>query len=506
MTTCRVDGLLLAADPEQRTITYKLLPYGEPGRTSVGLVTVPGPGVVTCSDPSSVVLNMEHDPTRPVGKLLSLSDTADYLAASFRVASTPAGDALLAEAREGLRTGASVELDGIRIRGGQLLAGDLTGAGAVARPAFASAHALLVASDTGTDDTPEDTPEDTEDTPDPSGPGDTPEDPEAGGPDDGEDHPVSQDTLTASAPVGVPAVTTQDRPADLATVTRLLASAGAGDRSPELLAALSDLTLTKVGHSIAPAWIGEAWSGNDYQRGITPLFSQGQLTGPTVQGWRWKTAPTGADYAGDKGDVTSNAAETEAVVFTALRWAGAHDHDRAMVDFGVPEYWASYWQAMAASYKRWSDTKALAGAKAAATAVTMTGKSAVGCVVAGALAVMPAGSPSFVLLGADAFTALAEQDPLAFLSGSISLGDGSGTIGGLSFGTHPSLAAGDVLVGVRNAATWYELGGGAPIRAEALDIAKGGVDTGAFGYGVLGIHDAAGLAKGTYTAPAPTNP
>lgn len=500
MSTCRVDGLLLAADAEQRTITYKLLPYGEPGRTSVGLVTVPGPGVVTCSDPSSVVLNMEHDHTRPVGKLLSLTDTPEYLAASFRVAATPAGDALLAEAVEGLRTGASVELDGIRVRNGQLVAGDLTGAGAVARPAFASAHALLVASDT-----PDDTPDD-DDTPDPSGPVDEPEDPEAGTPDDGEDAPVSQDTMTASAPVGVPTATTQDRPADLATVTRLLAAAGAGDRSPELLAALSDLTLTKVGHSIAPGWIGEAWSGNDYQRGIVPLFSQGTLTGPTVQGWRWKVAPVGADYTGDKADVPSNAAETEAVVFTALRWAGAHDHDRAMVDFGVPEYWSSYWDAMSASYKRWADTKALAGAKDAATAVTMTGKSAVGCVVAGALAVMPAGSPSFVLLGADAFTALAEQDPLAFLSGSISLGDGSGTIGGLSFGTHPSLAAGDVLVGVRNAATWYELGGGAPIRAEGLDIAKGGVDTGAFGYGVLGIHDAAGLAKGTYTAPAPTNP
>jgi hypothetical protein len=505
MTTLTAHGVLLAAAPEQRTVTYRLLPFGQPGRTSIGLVTAT-PGVVTIPDPQSVVLNMEHDPTRPVGRLLSATEHDDALHATFRIAATPAGDALLAEVAEGLRTGVSVELDQVRVRDGALLAGALTGAGAVTRPAFQDARALLVASDTEDPDT-----DDTDDagTPPASDP-DTdatpaPDDP-AGAPADGEDTPVSDDTLTASAPTSVPPVTTTARDTDLSTVARMFASVATGDRDPDLLAALSDLTLTKVGHSIAPAWIGEAWSGNDYQRSIVPLFAQGNLTGPKVQGWRWKTAPAGADYAGDKADVTSNAAETEAVEFVALRFAGAHDHDRAMVDFGVPDYWTSYWDAMSASYKKWSDTHALTAAKGAATAVTMTGKSAVGCIVAGALAVMPAGRPTFCLLGADPFTALAEQDPLAFLSGTLSIPDGNGGVGGLSFGTHPGLAAGDVIVGVRNAATWYELGGGAPIRAEGLNIAKGGVDTGAFGYGVLGIHDAAGIAKGTYVAPAPAAP
>jgi hypothetical protein len=497
MTKLTAHGVLLAAAPEDRTVTYRLLPFGQPGRTSVGLVTASA-GAVTVPDPQSVVLNMEHDPTRPVGRLLSATETADALHATFRVAATPAGDALLAEISEGLRTGASVELDAVVIRDGRLVAGQLTGAGAVARPAFADARALLVASDTPDDATPDDDATPASDaTPDDA----TPASDDAGTP-AGEDHTVSDDTLTASAPASVPPVTTTPRDsADLSTVARMLAAAATGDRDPQLLAALSDLTLTKVGASIAPAWIGEAWSGNGYERSIVPLFAGGNLTGPKVQGWRWKVAPVGSDYTGDKTDVPSNAAETEAVEFTALRFAGAHDHDRAMVDFGVPEYWTSYWDAMSASYKRWSDAKALTAAKTAATAVTMTGKSAVGCIVAAALAVMPAGRPTFCLLGADPFTALAEQDPLAFLSGALSIPSADGNVGGLAFATHPSLAAGDVIVGVRNAATWYELGGGAPIRAEGLDLTKGGVDTGAFGYGVLGIHDAKGLAKGTYTAP-----
>lgn len=486
-----LDGALLAADVPARTLTYRLLPYGEPGRTNLGTVTVDA-GAVAIPDPSAVVLNIEHDPLRPVGRAASLVENATELVASFVVADTTAGRDLLAEAAAGLRTGVSVELSDVVIRDGRIVAGALTGAGAVVAPAFPSA--LLVASDTPQDDDPES----------PDG------DPVVEDPDDDADAvdehsgETVTDTVLASAPAAAPAalVATATPAAPALTLPRvagLLAAAGRGDRSPDLLAALADITHTAAAETEPPQFISEVWSGVQYERQIVPLVAPGTLSGMKVTGWRWKVPPAGADYAGDKGAVTSNAAETEPVEFTAARWAGAHDVDRSFVDFTVPGFWESYWQAMAASYASWSDGKAIAGIKAGATAVVPDGTGVVAAVVKAALAVIPHGTPSYCLLGSEAFAGLVERDPLAFLSGNVSLTSGDGAVGGLSFRTHASLSAKDVIVGTRNAATWYELGS-APIRVEAVNIANGGVDTGAFGYGVLGIHAAAGIAKTTVTA------
>jgi hypothetical protein len=494
--TLTLDGSLLAADTGARTLTYRLLPFGEPGRTNLGTVTVTA-GAVTIPDPAAVVLNMEHDPLRPVGRASALVETAAGIDATFAVADTTAGRDLLAEAAAGLRTGVSVELADVVIRDGRLVAGALTGAGAVVAPAFPSA--LLVASDTPDDD-------DTE-TPDGDPAVEDPDDDADAVDDQGETTVTDSTAVLASAPAAAPAAlvatATPQAPAlTLPRVSRLLAAAGGGDRSPELLAALSDITHTAAAETEPPQFIQEVWSGVQYERQIVPLVAPGTLTAMKVTGWRWKVPPAGADYAGDKVAVTSNAAETEPVEFAAARWAGAHDVDRSFVDFTVPGFWESYWQAMAASYASWSDGKALAAIKAGATAVVPDGTGVVAAIVKAALAVIPHGTPNYCLLGATAFAEIVERDPLAFLSGTVSLSSGDGQVGGLAFRTHPGLAATDVIVGTRNAATWYELGS-APIRVEAVNVANGGVDVGAFGYGVLGIHAATGIAKTTVTPATP---
>ena len=46
----------------------------------------------------------------------------------------------------------------------------------------------------------------------------------------------------------------------------------------------------------------------------------------------------------------------------------------------------------------------------------------------------------------------------------------------------PLVPAGKVIMGARPAISFYELGGGSPIRVEALDVAKGGIDSAVFGY------------------------
>jgi hypothetical protein len=488
-----VDGSLVAADAAARTLTYRLLPFGETGRTNRGAVTVRA-GVVRLPDtPGAVVLNLEHDPTRPVGRATSIVEDPTGLVATFAIADTTAGRDLVAEAAAGIRTGVSVELDDVVIRDGALTAGALTGAGAVVAPAFPSAQ--LVASDTPDDEaTP--TPDDAvvEETPADAPVDDTPEE---------SPMPDTQNLEAGAAPAAAPgtlAAAAPARPAlTLPRVASLLAAAGRGDRSPELMAALSDITQTGVGVDVAaPAFIDEVWSGVQYERQIVPLLAPGSLTSYKVVGWRWTTKPVGATYSGDKTAVPSNAAATEPVEYEADRWAGAHDVDRKFRDFGDESFWASYWQAMAASYAKWSDAAAVTGIVAAAQTATPGGYGVVAAIVAAALEVMGTGTPSYCLLGATAFAELVERDPLAFLTGSVSLADGSGNVGGLAFRHHAGIADGDVVVGVRNAASWYELGS-TPIRVEAVNVANGGIDVGAFGYGVLGVHDDTGIAKATVT-------
>jgi hypothetical protein len=146
----RMYGDLLAAN-DDGSLSFKLLPFGEPGSTNKGKLTVKGPGIVKLpADPSTVHANFEHEFRRPLGKATVLEERADGVYATFMPADTTAGRDWREEARAGLRKGISVELGSPVIRNGDLLAGDLTGAGAVVKPAYASAQ-LVTAADAGTD-------------------------------------------------------------------------------------------------------------------------------------------------------------------------------------------------------------------------------------------------------------------------------------------------------------------------------------------------------------------
>jgi hypothetical protein len=490
-------GTLTAADPGTRVLTYLLLPYGETGRTSLGACQV-AQGVLTLPDaPESMVLNMEHEPTHPVGRGTSLTDTPTGLVASFAIANTTRGNDLLEEAAAGLRTGVSVELADATIRAGHLTAGRLTGAGAVVAPAFVSAQ--LVAADTPDPDT-DPVPDTTEDAPaDPAQP---------------EGDPVeTTETLTAAAPLGLPAVSTTPEPLTLSAVNRLLAAAGGGRRDRELMAALADIVPGDMTEMSQPSWLGEVWAGNTYQRRIVPLLQSRPLTGLTAIGWQWDTAPVGDDYAGDKAAVPSAVASTKAVNVTAARWAGAHDVDRAMRDFPNPEFWDAYWAAMAASYAKWTDALAITALDAVVANATAADGIGIGVAIADAcLDVLDAGGvPNLVLVDRAAFRVGATAEPLAFLSGALDLGNGSGGIGSVTLKvvaglTDGTTASDGVVVALdTNAVTFRELGG-TPIRVEGVDLVNGGVDVGAFGYAAINVNSAAHVAKRAVDAAAAVTP
>ena len=95
---------ITAADSNKRTITGKIVTWNEKGNTSVGPTVFASNSI----ELKAVKLLLEHDRTRPIGKVMEFSETKDGIEATFKIANTMAGEDALVEASEGLRDGFSV--------------------------------------------------------------------------------------------------------------------------------------------------------------------------------------------------------------------------------------------------------------------------------------------------------------------------------------------------------------------------------------------------------------
>lgn len=519
MTTLEAAGQLLAADVDNRTLSYRILPFGEQGRTSLGLVTASAGTIDLPADPAAVTLNLEHDYTRPVGRATSVTETDDGIDATFAVARTSAGNDLLAEAADGLRTGASVEISGPVIRDGRLIGGHLDAVASCVRPAFPSA--LLTASDCGEDpQTPTEAPAE-----------DTTEE---------EEEEVMPDTQTTEAEAETQAETTTAAPAQLSASQRpagaqaqpkrpkiettrefarmLAAFHSTGDRdllaalksrdiaaAGDLFAALSDIKWDGTGglsQTITqPQWLGNTWKGKRYDRRFIPLFQHADLTSLSLKGWEWGTKPEVAAWSGNKSAVPSGTVTASPTSGTAQRYAGAHDIAREFRDFNNEDFWSMYLEAMTDSYARVTDVKTLADVVAAATVVTpgtvpTDVPTGLVYIVDGALSMIDDIQPTFALVSKDLWRALVltgKDNTLEFLTTSLGLEEGSMA----GFSIKPANLTNDtVIVGAREAATVYELPG-VPIRVEAENLANGGIDDGFFGYHGTFINNAEGIAAVT---------
>ena len=301
--------------------------------------------------------------------------------------------------------------------------------------------------------------------------------------------PAPQTIQAAKAPEGV----------TLTAATERFASAM---RTGETLAAaLADITyndMGAVGNAInQPQWLGQLWEGREYVRRYIPLIGSGSLTSMKVVGWQWAAggAPTVASWTGNKNDVPSNVVESEIVETFAQRYAGAHDIAREFRDFGTPEFWDAYFRAMVRSYTKLTDDATLAAMVDVAPLVVASGAGAWDRILDGVDAIIANAVPTFAIVASDIYRSLITtpaQDGLAYLNASLGLETGS--VAGFSIVPSADLAPGDVLVGASQSATSYELPG-SPLRVEAENIAKGGIDVGLFGYHAVAFNNLNGLAR-----------
>lgn len=503
--TIKMYGDLFAA-ADDGSLTYKLLPFGEPGNTNKGKLTVAGPGIVKLpADPSSIHANFEHEFKRPLGKATSIDERADGVYATFAPADTTAGRDWYVEAKGGLRTGISVELAQPVIRGGDLLAADLTGAGAVVKPAFTSAQ-LVTAADTG------DIADDLDKAAEAIAAARAKLDPadDDAPPADGDALPFvtasNQSKGTPAMAVKKPALPPLFASQSSAPVVdefnagALFAALAAPEDNAEVLAAFSQVTKAKNFDIYSqPAYIGEINAKKPYVRKYAPLILGSSLTSQKVKGWRFVEGKTPIvdDYAGNFAEIPSNAVELEEVNFTAGRVAGGNKLDRIHQDFPDAGFNAAYLRESAADYDRKTDRKVrdmlLSGKKETLAGTVPAGVAAGWAkLVDGIMSLDDEFTPSFALIGADLYRDMlltTDKDKFAFLNATLGWEEGQVN----SFQFRKVDVAGKVTVGARESSELQELPG--LIRVSALDVSHAAIDEGCYGYNGAWIRDARALVN-----------
>lgn len=524
MTDALIQGGTLYANAATRIVRGLVLPWGETSRPSnIGPISFKRGSVKIPRDPSIVTGNIRHSREDPVARAVKLEDTEAGIVGEFAIANTDEGDTLLAEIAEGKLSRLSPEVKNILRRGTEGVSGFLFGTAFVDEGAFASAtlYAELAAeshtSEEYTDSegrtwrlvrdsvTETETAEDgTEKT---TTVTTVTEEIKPEKPAEDEEAPV----VDATVPETLHASTTTTGPATT-DLTGLFAAIRAGASQGDFnalneidqearktgLFALADVKTTgTLGTNTSagvPQYVGQLWSGRRFQRRVIPLIGSAPLTSFEVKGWRWGTKPKVGRWAGNKSDIPTNSPTTTSYSVGVQRFAGGHDIAREFTDFNVTEVLEAYTQAMVDSYAEESDLYVLeqlllaAGDGTAAedypTVGQLTISPAVGKIIQGAVSIVTANAvPAWALVAPDVFKQLAYTPKAAvseFLSQSLNLEDPSATVG-FRVVPHASMPAGQVLVGAQEAATALELPG-SPIRVNALDIARGGLDEAIFGY------------------------
>lgn len=507
-------------DPATRTVRGIVLPFHQ--TTSAADIRNDVYAAETIdipADPEVITLNRGHNRFDPIGRATLCEKRDSGVYTEYRIAKTPQGDAWLAEhvdeygklRADGKLRKLSAEVTDIVREGGRIVRARLTGAALVTEGAFASAGLYELATsethhDTYTDEdgvtwrrveevnrkTDDDgttTVESTVVTSTEPAPTDTTST-ESDADKADEDKEYQMTLSPTGVAIATPRVTLDGLYAAIARNDKesLDPYAGAGE-----LFALQTVQHAGTGDktigtdTAQTGFLGELWKRAPYLRRIIPLLNVQTLTSYKATGWRWVSAPEVGDYAGNTAEVPSNALDTESVEVTASRLAGGHRLDRRFRDFGDTAVIGSYLEHQTDDYKRKTDAKALAAVLAAAT-VTAPGAVPAGiskglaAIVDGALGVIATeNSPSYALVDPTLWRDILltpKDDILAYLEASFGFEQGTGP----GFSIRPAATGGKVIVGAREALTYWELPGEAPIRVDGVVPGNGAEDIAVFGY------------------------
>lgn len=506
---------MFTIDREARTLVGLLVPFDEMSRPSItsaeSFMFTAASDLTLPADPSVVTLyDYDHNRFEPRGRGVEFTRTAAGIVGTFSIARDENGDALLARAEKAKEAGKplrlSGEIKGITREGGVATAGTITGASIAEEGAFPSA--ALFSAETTSHDSHEFVDEngvtwrrveDSTTTRDDNGTTTTTTTVVESITEADEAEPQEEETALMSATTIVPGQTRTTRPArSLNGMFAAIAS-----RNPDALKEYSDagelFALAQIqtsgpsGVTISDdvsnrAYLGELWKRAPYNRRFVPLVGQDKLTSWNAYGWQWDDGkePTMEDYSGNATEVTSGAVDTRQVTVTAQRLAGGHRLDRRYRDFNDQAVIASYLELQTQDYKRKTDKKVLTAVLAAAqTTAPGTVPSGIAkglaAIVDGALGVIATeNSPAYALVDPTLWRDILltpKDDILAYLETGFGFEQGDAP----GFTIRPAATSGKVVVGAREALTYYELDE-TPIRVDGLVPGNGAEDLAAFGY------------------------
>ena len=503
---------------EKREITGTILEYGVIGSPSIGAAKFAAGSVKQPADISRVKLLTDHNRNAAaVGYATSIADNGENLTATFHIPESEAGDMALREASAGLRDGLSVGVtvndyryadDGETV---EIIESELHEVSLVTIPAFANARVQLVAAN-NLDFRKKETP--TMNT-------------------------QTLETVTAASeqPAPAPSVPALQPPAlltggnqaaqfSLAGISAEFArQATSGVPLANIAENLNTLAVEAAGKTAAahpfadnmqrvsddpgkaytmPQFVHELWQARRVERRWFDRSGRKKaLKSVTVHGYRFKLTdrPKVSDYEGE-GEVIPSQGKivTELVEAKASRKAGGQTIDRKFVDLGDPDIIEAIFSASFDEYLIDTEKDLVQTLLAEATNInkgetlaqdlTKLGlkASAIGAKI-NTIDLAPDLWEQFVSLKSDAVPWWLKKQ------GEINLDSTTGQVGGLSFSSNPDLQDGTILAGDTRAYTPYEL----PelIRLNAINLARGLVDLGSFGYTATIVNDPRAIFKVT---------
>lgn len=501
-----------AADSVERTISGRIVTFDETGNTSIGKTQFAKGSI----EPTPVLLNLEHDRSRRIGKTLDIAATDTGIDATFKISQTTAGTDALVEAADGLRDGFSVEVsisDYETLKDGtvRILAGELTGVALTSEPAIRSARVSEVAASE----------EDSESTPDAE---------ETTNEGDEVDNTVTQaDAVeTVEAAEAVTAATAAPRYSVGAQRVEVTAAkylenkiqAALGDEDAKRYVYAADNTTDNSAFNPTPQMTTIINGLSTMIRPSIDAISRGVLPGAglTFEIPKITTAPTAA-AADEDAAFSETDQQSSFLSVTVKKFASQQKFSVELLTRSNPAFYDELYRNMVAAMAKAQNAYVSAALVSAATAdgtTTTTYPTAaelLGFVSRGAASVYgaTAGLPNpfatrliggtgqwgniMTLNDGGRPIYMAQQPQNA--GGAVSATSLRGNVAGLDFYVDPSLNSGDAdgtLIMVNpDAYTWYEDAANYQLRAEST--ADGSITIGLYSFGALATKIAAGAFK-----------
>jgi HK97 family phage prohead protease len=141
----------LTADSASRTVSGKIVPLNvEAGSTNMGKVIFAS-GSIDIADPKTIKLLSQHDAKKPLGRMVSFSESENSIDAVFSISRSQRGTEALILAEEGLQSGLSIGAEVLKskIKDGvtYVSAARLVEVSLVTEPAFKSAQVTDIAAE-----------------------------------------------------------------------------------------------------------------------------------------------------------------------------------------------------------------------------------------------------------------------------------------------------------------------------------------------------------------------